>query len=81
MDKRGWAIRYTTAEADYDWMGTERLGVAGHDAYSGKPWWKIRIDPKYVQTQTDRYMSGVVKPCITQAQFNELIRLGLVRGS
>lgn len=72
-----WEIRYTTAPADYDWMGTERLGVAGYDKTDRKPWYKIRVNPDYVETQTDRYMSGM-KPCVAQAEFDKLIAYELV---
>jgi len=75
--KKFWVIRYTTAVKDYDWMGTEDLGVAGHDKSDGKPWRKVRIDPDYVETQADRYASGL-KPCVDQAEFDKLVAYKLV---
>lgn len=76
-NKSKWVTRYTTAIKDYDWMGTTELGIAGYDAKTRKPWRKVSIDPKYVETQTDRYMSGF-KPCIPVAEFNKLLAYGLV---
>lgn len=76
--KKFWVIRYTTAPVDYDWMGTEDLGVAGHDKSDGKPWRKVRIDPDYVDGQADRYASGL-KPCVSPAEWDKLIGYELVK--
>ena len=77
-DRDNWVVRYTTAVPDYDWPAyTEDLGVAGYDAATRKPWRKVRIDPKQVDAQVARYLSGM-KPGIPQAEFNKLIEFALV---
>jgi hypothetical protein len=70
-----WVIRYTTAPSDYDWMGTEDLGIVAKDK-KGKSWRKVRINPQYTETQVDRYFSGLHSG-IDQVEFDKLLAYGL----
>lgn len=72
-----WIVRYTTAELNYDWMGTEDLGIAGFDARSLRLWRKVRIAPKQVEGQVARYLSGT-HASVDQEGFDRFLECGLV---
>jgi hypothetical protein len=69
-------ITYTTAPADYDWFGTRTVRIAGRDK-RGKTIRMVRSDPKHLQSQRDRYMSGL-HMAVDETEWEKLVRYGLV---
>lgn len=57
MNNDGWPVFWTTAPEDYDWFGTTTLEHCGE--WRGKKLRKAAADPQYVESQRDRYASGL----------------------
>jgi len=67
---------YTTAPSDYDWFGSATVRVVGHDK-RGKPIRLVSSDPKYAQSQRERYMSGN-HMAVDDAEWEKLVKYNLV---
>lgn len=67
---------YTTAPSDYDWFGTATVRVVGHDK-RGKPIRLVTSDPKYAQSQRERYASGL-HMAVDDTEWEKLVKYNLV---
>jgi hypothetical protein len=65
------------APAAYDGFGTEDLGTECYEANRGRPWRKVRIDPRHYDWQTMRYASGMFGT-VDKAELDKLALHGLV---
>lgn len=73
------AFTYTTAPADYDWFDSSTVRVVGHDK-RGRPIRLVSSDPKHVQSQRERYMSGL-HMAADDTEWEKLVKYNLVTTS
>lgn len=77
--RKGWPATYTTAPPEYDWFGTFTEASAGTTS-QGKHVRKVRSDPAYVQSQRDRYGSGL-HMAVDEVEWKKLVKYDLVKVS
>jgi hypothetical protein len=76
-ETNGWIKTYTTADENYDWLGTHTIREVGLTD-RGKVVREVLSHPNYVESQRGRYASGL-HLCADETEYAKLVDYGFVK--